>query len=108
VRKIPKTNRYNQVWGFDGVRMERNQKEVLGVMMKQVGLDRSSIVAVRLLVAAVPAAVLSLKEEEEEERGERPFGIFLRLGLRLLRVRISQDKGFSFLISLKKLSVERL
>jgi hypothetical protein len=50
----------------------------------------------------------SLKEEEEEERGERPFGIFLRLGLRLLRVRISQDKGFSFLISLKKLSVERL
>ena len=26
-------------WGFDGVRMERNQKEILGVMMKQVGLD---------------------------------------------------------------------
>lgn len=47
--------------------MERNQKEILGVMMKQVGLDRSSnVAALCLLVWGLCGA---LKEEEKGKRG---------------------------------------
>ncbi len=60
MRRIPKTNRYNQVRASIGVRMERNQKEILGVMMKQVGLDRSGAVCFACL----------LPEEEGKRRGE--------------------------------------
>lgn len=43
-------DKYNQIgWGFEGVRMERNQKEILGVMMKQLGLDRGGSFVVAAL-----------------------------------------------------------
>lgn len=66
--------------------MERNQKEILGVMMKQVGLD-PCYTGVSLFACEPPR-----RGREEEGRGIT-FLHYLGLSKAIFKVRISQDQA---------------
>ena len=73
--------------------MERNQKEILGVMMKQVGLDRSWRCLLCLLAAG---------PKRKGRGGERwpPFRVkLLASGFAFRKIKpISNAKGFSSIV----------